>query len=51
MDMNIYKRLLAAGVSWALLSLALPIAAQSVGDARILKLNHTDTPSGARHQA
>lgn len=49
--MNIYKRLLAAGVSWALLSLALPIAAQSVGDARILKLNHTDTPSGARHQA
>lgn len=49
--MNIIKRLLAAGVSWALLSLALPIAAQSVGDARILKLNHTDTPSGARHQA
>lgn len=49
--MNIFKRLLAAGASWAFLSLALPIAAQSVGDARILKLNHTDTPSGARHQA
>lgn len=35
----------------AMAGLAAPVAAQTSGEPRVLKLNHTDTPSGARHQA
>ncbi|MBX3585465.1 MAG: TRAP transporter substrate-binding protein [Ramlibacter sp.] len=54
--MNSFKRiltriLLGSGIACALLALAVPAVAQPAGDPRILKLNHTDTPSGARHLA
>lgn len=53
--MNIFTRtfthLLTSALASAALTLAAPAAAQSGSEARILKLNHTDTPSGARHLA
>lgn len=50
--MNTFTRLLVTGLALgATLMLGGPATAQSASDARILKLNHTDTPSGARHLA
>lgn len=50
--MNTFTRLLLTGMALgAALMLGGPAAAQPGSEARILKLNHTDTPSGARHLA
>lgn len=50
--MNTFSRLLFSGLTLgAALMLGGPVAAQPGSEPRILKLNHTDTPSGARHLA
>lgn len=42
---------LASSLLAAAALLTLPAQAQNAGDVKVLKLNHTDTPSGARHIA
>lgn len=48
---NLSRFLSACLLAYGALTLSAPALAQSASEVHVLKLNHTDTPSGARHQA